>query len=125
MYRNGRYAAEAIIIRELPELTIIFLNKETICVFPKKGSGTQFHRWFAEKGTYQNGWKLFRQFLLVEKHLTYLHCFELAARYSIDSVSARSFPDLTGKLVKYKRWNDVPAKTNNIKKGENNASKKS
>lgn len=100
VYQRGRYRAEKIIVRRTPELEIIFLNKETICVFPKHGSGTQFHRWFAPRDSYEKGWKDFRDSLMRYKNLTYLRCFELAAKYEIQSVSARGHPELDESQVK-------------------------
>lgn len=96
-YERGRFRAEKIIVRKLSAIEIIFLDKQTICVFPTKGlgSGTQFHRWFAELGSYDGGWRQFRDRMLKYKNLTYLKCFELAAQFDIESVSARGHPDLS------------------------------
>ena len=98
-YERGRYRAEKIIVRRLPTIEIVFLDKQTICVFPNKGSGTQFHRWFAELGSYDGGWKQFRERMLKYRNLTYVKCFEIAAQFDIESVSARGHPDLSDKKV--------------------------
>lgn len=98
-YENGRFRAEKVIIRRLPDIEIIFLNKETICVFPARGSGTQFHRWFAELGSYDGGWRQFRDRMMKCKSLTYLKCFEMAAEYGIANVSARGHPELNDEEI--------------------------
>lgn len=98
-YERGRYRAEKIIVRRLPEVEIIFLDKQTICVYPNQGSGTQFHRWFAELGSYENGWKQFRDKMMRNKNLTYLKCFEIAAEYGIANVSARGHPELSDEEI--------------------------
>ena len=99
-YERGRFRAEKILVRHIADLEIIFLNKETICVFPARGSGAQFHRWFAPRDSYESGWKAFRDCLMYRKNLSYLQCFELAARYDIQSVSARGHPELDESQVK-------------------------
>lgn len=94
----GRFKAEAILVRELEELTIIFYDKESIYVYPKKEKwGTIFNRW----GVFQYGdWQDFRRRLMRKKHLDLRGCYELALKYEILAVSTARRLNLEGKKVR-------------------------
>lgn len=78
----GRFRAEAVIVRKLPEVTIIFWDKESIYVYPiGGGGGTIFTRWADKKGSYSDYWHDFRVRMLQRKRLSFLQCYELAAEY--------------------------------------------
>lgn len=100
----GKFKAmDGIVIRKLENVTIIFYDARTIYVFPTKGFGSIFHRWFyIERGSYINGWKDFRRLLMREKNLTLLHCHELAGIHNIASISTNRWPDLKEDEVCFK-----------------------
>ncbi len=101
----GRFRAEAILIRRLPETVITFYDKETIYVAQKGYYGwALFHRWFAPRGSYQDNWSPFRRQLLRQKRLTLLKCYELAERYDILHVTTSRAPKLNGKTIKYRDY---------------------
>ena len=91
----GRFRAEAVIVREVNDAVIVFYNKESIYVKNvANGQWTVFHRWFAPRGSYNDGWRQFRHLLLYEKKISYAHCYRLAFRWDISSQIAKS-PDLS------------------------------
>lgn len=99
----GRYQSKGIIIRDLPELTLVFYDKSTIYMYPKKYRiGSIFHRWYAQRGSGRD-WQCFRWDLMRLKRLTVLKCFEIAASYDISVVSTTRQLDLTGRKVIYKK----------------------
>lgn len=88
IYARGRFRAEGKRVRELADGTrIVFYDERKIYVFPRRGRGTVFHRWGAEKGFYFGSWKIFRQRLMTKVQLNYLLCFEIAATYDIPSLT--------------------------------------
>lgn len=91
----GRYKAKAVIIREVNGIKIVFYNHENIYVQSSQGQWTVFHRWFPQKGSYNNGWRQFRHLLLYEKKITYNHCYRLAFRWEISSQANVREPDLS------------------------------
>lgn len=90
-----RFKAEAVIIRKVGDLTIVFYDKETIYVKDNGHGWAVFHRWFAPRGSYSGGWKQFRHLLLYEKRITYAHCYRLAFRWEIASRANVRAPDLS------------------------------
>lgn len=100
----GRFKAEAILIRRLPEVTITFWNKETIYICDEKNNTTSiFHRWFAPRGNYTAQWEPFRRKLLQYKQLNITTCFELALQHNIDYVSTGRKIKLDKKIVQYRK----------------------
>lgn len=101
----GRFRAEAVLIRRLPEVVITFYDKETIYVAPRGcGNMMVFHRWFAPRGSYQSSWGPFRRQLLRQKHLTGARCCELADRYEVMHIGTDRGPKLKDKKVKYRDY---------------------
>ena len=90
----GRFKAEAVLIRKVDRLEIVFLNRETIYV--SDGLNWHiFHRWFAPRGSYTGGWSQFRHALLYRKSLNITDCYRLASMAEIQSQIARKGPDLS------------------------------
>lgn len=82
----GRFKAKGTIVRELPDITIIFWDWKAIYVYDKQGHGVIFHRWFAPRGSYCGYWKDFRRKMLRYKHLNLLRCYEIAAEFDVQSI---------------------------------------
>ena len=98
----GRWRAEAVIVRRLPEVAITFYDRETIYVFPKgAGVGSIFHRWFAPRGSYTGGWEQFRRKLLRYKCLDLARCHELAEEHGVLAVGTDRTPKLKEKRIKF------------------------
>lgn len=98
----SRFKACKILVRRLPDVVIVFYNKESIYCFPRGYSnGTIFHRWFAPKGTYGASWQPFRRKLLRYKHLDMAKCHELAQYHGVLYVGTDRAPQLKGKTIKY------------------------
>lgn len=91
----GRFKAEAVIIRRVNDLTIVFYDKHRIYVKDDKHGWTVFHRWFAPRGSYLKGWSQFRHRLLYNKQITFTHCYRLAFRWDIQSRANVDKPDLS------------------------------
>lgn len=100
----GRFRAEAVIVKRVNDLTIIFYDKENIYIKDANHEWTVFHRWFAPRGSYMGGWKQFRNLLLYEKRITFDHCYRLAFRWDIQSRANVRPPDLS-KLKTVERIN--------------------
>lgn len=101
----GRFKADKIIVRRLPEVVITFYDKETIYSFPRGfANGTIFHRWFAPRGSYSNGWSQFRRQLLRQRHLDMARCHELADKYGILYVGTDRPPKLKLEDIKYRDY---------------------
>lgn len=92
----GRFRAEAIRVKKVGDLTIVFYDEKRIYI-QKNGNWTLFHRWGAPLGFYGRSWKHFRKLLIRETTITYEHCFHLAFRYDIGFLSNVDAPDLEGK----------------------------
>lgn len=90
----GRFRAEAVIVKRVDDLTIVFYDKENIYIKDDNHGWTVFHRWFAPKGSYTGGWQQFRHLLLYEKKITFDHCYRLAFRYDIPSQASVRPPKL-------------------------------
>lgn len=93
-----KFEANAIIVRELENLTIIFWDADSIYVYPnprETWGGVIFHKWYVKRGFYRESWKDFRRQMLRQKHLTLLHCHVLANRYEISHVTTKRVLDLT------------------------------
>lgn len=90
----GRFRADAVIVRDVNKIRIVFYNHESIYLRDEHGNWTVFHRWFAPRGSYNSGWRQFRHLLLYEKKLTSTHCFHLAFRWEILSQNAKE-PDIS------------------------------
>lgn len=103
----GRYRAKRIIIRELPEISIIFWDWSTIYVFPKgNGQGWLFHKWYAPRGTYLSAWKPFKKKLMSTKNLNLAKCCQLADKYGVLGKSPVGKLDLSDKSVeiRFLKW---------------------
>lgn len=95
----GRFRADAVVIRHINNLKIVFYDHETIYV----SDGNKwyvFHRWFAPRGSYNGGWRQFRHLLFYEKNLDLNHCYHLAFRWEISTGIAKKEPDLTKFKIK-------------------------
>lgn len=98
----GRFKVQHVLIRRLPDVVIVFYNRETIYCFPRGYSnGTIFHRWFAPRGSYVNSWQPFRRKLLRYKHLDIAKCHELADEHGVLYVGTDRGPNLKNKDIKY------------------------
>ncbi len=91
------FKAEAVIIKRVNNVEIIFWSKEEIYVRnTTTNQWTLFHRYFAPKGSYTGGWSQFRHLLLYEwDHLDYNHCYRIAFRWNILSQKVSKGPDIT------------------------------
>lgn len=101
----GRFRAEAVLIRRLTDVVIVFYDRETIYVTPRGNARRAlFHRWYAPRGSYQASWGPFRRQLLRQKRLDISRCYELANKYGVLYVSTDNAPKLSGKKVKYRDY---------------------
>lgn len=103
----GRYKAERIVIKILPELTLIFWDNSSIYLFPKNGqTPVVFHKWFAPRFTYTNSWRQFRDKLWHLHHGSVKKCFQLAYEHDVVYEISVGRLDLRKKLVeiRYKNW---------------------
>ena len=91
----GRFRAEKVIIRDVNGIRIVFYDHENIYVRNTSGCWVVFHRWFSQKGSYNNGWRQFRHLLLYEKKIDFNHCYRLAFRWEISSQIVKQSPDLS------------------------------
>lgn len=98
----GRFRADKVIIRRLPEVVITFYSRESIYVFPRGAhNGAIFHRWWAPRGSYCGGWQAFRRKLYRYKHLDLAKCHELAHYHEVLYVGTDRPPKLHQKSIKY------------------------
>lgn len=110
----GRYKAEAVIMRDMERLTIIFKDEETIWAFPK-GSKTNvvFHRWWESRWNYGT-WSAFRESLMQKRDLDIWDCFSFADRFNISRMGTARAPTINGKLkLKFERrkpWERITTK---------------
>lgn len=91
----GKFRAEAVIIREVNGIKIIFYNHETIYVQDTNGRWVIFHRWFAGRGSYYKGWHQFRDRVMQKKRLDLAECYRLAFQYDVQTKNALTEPDLS------------------------------
>lgn len=89
------YKAKAVVIREVNGLKIVFYNHETIYVRDLDGKWTIFHRWFAQRGSYNAEWRPFRYKLLYQKKLDINHCYRLAFQHDISTQRVNHAPNLS------------------------------
>ena len=89
------FRANAVIVREVNGLRIVFYNQETIYVQDENKQWTIFHRWFAPRGSYNAGWRPFRYKLLYQKKLDINHCYRLAFQHDISVQRAIHAPDMS------------------------------
>lgn len=95
----GRFRAEAIVIKRVDDLTIVFYDKERIYIKDKAHEWALFHRYYSQLGFYGKCWKPFRRLLMAEKRITFNHCYRLAFKYDIQSMANVGPPKLEGKQV--------------------------
>lgn len=89
------YKADAVIIREINGIQIVFYDKETIYVRGARGEWVIFHRWFAPRGFYNDNWRGFRKKMLYQKKIDLRHCYHLAFQHDIAIQMASQAPDLS------------------------------
>lgn len=89
------YKAEAVIIRELNGIKIVFYDQETIYVRGARNEWIIFHRWFAPRGSYNKNWRPFRCKLLYRKNIDMAQCYRLAFQHDISAQRANREPDLS------------------------------
>lgn len=104
----GRFVAKRVIIRELPEITIVFSGKSQIHVYSKAYPDRAyiFHNWFGPLGTYVEHFSPFRRKLLRNNDLTLQKCRELAEYHGVFVSSTDRPLDLKEKdvEVRYPKW---------------------
>ena len=98
----GRFKAQGTIVRELPEVTVIFWDWKSIYVYDYRGRGVIFHRWFAPRGSYTGYWRDFRREMLRKKRLSLLKCYELAAQFDVQSIRTDRRLDLSKRRIIYR-----------------------
>lgn len=89
-------------IRRLEAIEIIFKDKETIWVIPRKGKGSSnlvFNRWWGSKGSYSGGWYAFRKRLHDNKVLDINEIHRLARTYDIYCMGTLRKPNLEGRKI--------------------------
>lgn len=89
------FKADAVIIREVNGLKIVFYDKESIYVRDADGRWVVFHRWFTPRGTYNADWRPFRYKMLYQKNLTLNRCYQIAFQHDIVVQSSGGVPDLS------------------------------
>lgn len=97
-YKNGRFRAKAIVVREIGDIRIVFYSKDSIYVRSAQGVWVVFHRWGEHGNDSHRNWSQFRHLMFYEKTIDFAHCHRLAFRFDIASQVARE-PDLEGKTV--------------------------
>lgn len=95
----GRFRAEAVTIRRVDDLTIVFYDHKNIFIKDGRNGWTVFHRWYAPLGSYNGGWRQFRHLLLYERNITFNHCYRLAFRYDIQHMANVDGPNLDNKPI--------------------------
>lgn len=110
------FRAEAVIIKKVNDIEIIFLDRERIYVKNcKTGVWTLFHRYFAPRGSYNGGWRQFRHLLLYEwENLDFNHCYRLAFRWNIQSQTTKTGPSLEDIKTIERNKNDRKSNTRNV-----------
>lgn len=100
---DGRFRSEAIIVRKVDGLRIIFWDSESIYVYYDKGKGVIFQKWeHHDRRYYTDYWKDFRRRLLQRKHLTLLQVHEMAAEYDVIATHTLRELDLSKEKVEYR-----------------------
>ena len=95
----GRFRAEAVTIKRVDDLIIVFYDKKSIYIKDDKHGWTVFHRWYAPLGSYTGGWQQFRHLLFYEKRITFNHCYRLAFRWDITHMAGVKAPNLDNKPI--------------------------
>lgn len=101
----GRYKARRIIIRKLPELTLVFSDKSSIYAYSSYGS-VVFHKWYAPLGAYKKNWHPFKEALIHKKYLNWRLCFDLANRYGVQYIHTARELKFEGKPIdlRFENW---------------------
>lgn len=89
------YKADKVIVREINGIKIVFYDRETIYVRGARNEWVIFHRWFTQRGSYNNSWRPFRWKLLYQKSIDLPQCYRLAYQHDISVQQARKEPDLS------------------------------
>lgn len=103
----GRYRAKRIIVKELPELTLVFWSQSAIYAQPRGSRQLYlFHNYYAPLGAYTNSWRPFKRRLLKSRTMTFGKCCQLAARYQVLSKGAVGALDWRKKMVeiRFDKW---------------------
>lgn len=95
----GRFRAEAITIKKIGTLKIIFYDSERIYIKDNKHDWALFHRWGMPRGSYRRSWGRFREALWKGTNLDYIECYRMAFRYEIGSMVGYK-PNLADKKVR-------------------------
>lgn len=99
----GRYKAEAVIMRDMERLTIIFKDEETIWVIPKDDPRhVIFHRWFQSRWHEYGQWASFSYALRLSRALNIWQCLTLADKYNIATHTTKRLPSTDGRPLKLK-----------------------
>lgn len=101
-YRDGRYRSEAVTIRKVDGLKIVFYDKESIYVYTDDRHAFIFHRWFAQRGSYKQYWHAFRKRIWEKQRVSIPWLFELAAAHDVQVTQTCRPLDLEGRKVKYR-----------------------
>lgn len=100
---DGRFRSEAIIVRNVDGLRIVFWDADSIYVYYGRKKGVIFHKWSNhEKRYYTDCWKDFRRRLLQRKHLSLLLIHEMAAEYDVVATHTLRELDLSKEKVEYR-----------------------
>ena len=95
------FKTDCITVKKIDGGEIIFYDRQSIYLYPDGSNfGSIFNNWDSPKGSYMNGWKLFRQNLMRYKNLTVRKCYEMALKYDIIAISSYRRLDLSGKKVR-------------------------
>lgn len=99
------FCSDKIIVRLLPEITIVFYDRQTIYVYPKGfNNGTIFHLWGAPRWDYTRKWKPFRTRLLRKsKDMDIAMCHKLADYYGVVYVGTCRHLQYDGKIIEYRK----------------------
>lgn len=103
----GRYRAKRVIVKVLPELTLVFWDWNAIYAYPEGSQqGYVFQKWHAPRGTYFKAWKPFKRRLMKRKQLTFAQCCQLASHYGIVAGGAVGRLDFNKKAVEIRhgKW---------------------
>lgn len=98
VWKNGRYRAKAIIVRQINNIEIVFYDSKSIYVKSEYGVWIVFHRWFAGAGSYIKGWKQFRHLLMYVDSVDFAYCHRKAFQLDVPSQVSKK-PELEGKTV--------------------------
>lgn len=95
------FKTDCITVKKIDGGEIIFYDRQTIYLYQEGARyGSLFTSWGAPKGSYRDGWKLFRQVLWQYKTLTPRKVYELALRYEVVGIVSYTPLNLNGKKVR-------------------------